>query len=180
MSWNSSNVIPKIKVENAIQELLNKFNNLSLRDPKNHILFKNLFSQDCNKNKTISLLNSIISNDETPENKNESPEISKIELHVSKYAENERPSIVDVHAKDNKNNVDYLIEMQVLKDINMLNRTEYNSSKIFQTFFENGKPYNTNRKVYSINILYFNLFHPSDKNYKKYFHTLYTHEPGRY
>jgi len=34
MSWNSSNVIPKIKVENAIQELLNKFNNLSLRDPK--------------------------------------------------------------------------------------------------------------------------------------------------
>ena len=33
--------IPEIKVENAIEEkLLNKFNNLSLRDPKINILFK--------------------------------------------------------------------------------------------------------------------------------------------
>ena len=41
----------------------------------------------------------------------------------------------DIHAKDNKNKVDYLIEMQVLKDKNMLTRAEYNNSKIFQTFF---------------------------------------------
>jgi len=41
MNGNSSNEIPEIKVENAIEEkLLNKFNNLSLRDPKNDILFK--------------------------------------------------------------------------------------------------------------------------------------------
>jgi len=41
MNGNSSNEIPEIKVENAIEEkLLNKFNNLSLRDPKINILFK--------------------------------------------------------------------------------------------------------------------------------------------
>jgi len=28
-----------------------------------------------------------------------------------------------------------------------------------------------------VNILCFNLFHPSDENYKKYFHKLLTHEP---
>jgi len=118
---------------------------------KNDILFKNLFGQYCNKDKTISFLNSIFSNDETSKIENNSPEISEIEfknveLHTTKYSDKERTSIVNIYAKDNKNNVDYLIEMQVLKDINMLNRTEYNNSKVFQTFFEKGKPYSTNQK----------------------------------
>ena len=34
------------------------------------------------------------------------------------------------------------------------------------------------KKRISINILCFNLFHPNDKNYKKYFHTLFAYEPG--
>jgi hypothetical protein len=163
------------------ENLLRKFRNLSLKDPKNDILFKNIFGQKCNEKKLISFLNAIISNDDS--NKNKSTEINEIdycnvELHTSKYSEKERTTIVDIHAKDNTNKVDYLIEMQVLKDKDMPTRSEFNSSKIYQTFFEKGKPLRTDQKVYSINILYFNIFHPNEKNYKKYFHTLFTHEIG--
>jgi len=164
MNEDSSNEISeRIKAENAIEEeLLNKYKNFSsLCDSQNDILFKILFGQDGNKDKTISLLNSIISNDETPKNNNESPEISEIEFYelpTSRYSENEKTSIIDLHAKDNKNNIDYFVELQVLKDKNRLNRTEYYNFKVVQTFLEKGKPYSTNRKVYLIHILDFNLF----------------------
>eukprot|EP00833_Pecoramyces_ruminatium_P007304 jgi/Orpsp1_1/1181336/evm.model.c7180000076829.1 len=116
---------------------------------QNDILFKSIFGQKCNQEKTISFLNSIISNDDC--NKNKKPEISEVEyynvelLHT-KYSEEGRTTIVDIHAKDKTNDVDYLIEMQVLKDENMLNRTEFNNSKIFQNSFKKGKPLSTNQK----------------------------------
>ena len=144
-------------------------------------LFKNIFGQKCNEEKLKSFLNAIISSDES--NKNKSTEINEIaycnvELLTSKYSETGGTTILDIHAKDNKNKVDYLIKMQVLKDKDMFTRTVFNNSKIFQTLFEKGKPLAANQKVYSINILYFNIFHPNEKNYKKYFHTLFTQEEG--
>ena len=99
MNEDSSNEISeRIIAENAIEEkeLFNKYKNFSfLNDPQNDILFKNLFGQDDNKDKTISLLNSIISNDETSKNNNESPEISEIEFYndelpTSRYSEREK------------------------------------------------------------------------------------------
>ena len=51
-------------------------------------------------------------------------------LHLDIQNVKKKTSIIDIYAKDHKNNVDYFIEMQVLKDKNRLNRTEFYNSKI--------------------------------------------------
>jgi len=54
MKGNTSNEIPN--AENTIEKKIIKFKNLSLKDPQKGIMFKILFVQNCNKNKTISIL----------------------------------------------------------------------------------------------------------------------------
>jgi len=57
-----------------------------------------------------------------------------------------------------------IVEIQVYRDKNFLNRCLYNSTMAFRNLYERGDQYADNGRVYSVNILYNNLFEPNKFN----------------
>ena len=59
-----------------------------------------------------------------------------------------------------------IIEVQFYEESDYFHRCLYATSKVITEYISKGDPYNAVRKVYSINILYFDLGHGSDYIYK--------------
>ena len=80
------------------------------------------------------------------------------ETEIDKY------NRVDVVVKDEKDEI-ILIEIQVNREADFLSRMLYGTSKVITEYISKGDPYQKVKKVYSVNILYFDLGHGDDYIY---------------
>ena len=71
---------------------------------------------------------------------------------------------VDVVVKDENDEI-ILIELQVNREADFLSRMLYGTSKVITEYIVKGEPYEKVKKVYSVNILYFDLGHGDDYIY---------------
>ena len=165
------NYIPqnKIKDNNSqIDDLSNDVKNLKLYDSKVDTLFKLIFGEG-NEKIAINFLNSILPNIEPIK------EIYFLNTAINTlevYKENERSIIVDVRAKSK--NCNYLIEMQVHEEGDIVTRAEVCTSRMLNNLYSKGEALLLKEKIYSINLLYFDLY-PEKKDY---YHRLHMHKEG--
>ena len=119
-------------------------------NPKIDFAFKKLFGSEENKDLLISLINSIITEDE---------KIKSIELrnpyNLADYRKG-KMSILDIKAKDEKERW-YNIEMQIGEDLNFDKRSIYYWSKMVTEQLSEGMMFKQLNKTISINILDFNI-----------------------
>jgi predicted transposase/invertase (TIGR01784 family) len=122
-------------------------------DPKNDLAFKKIFGNIKHKNILISFLNSVLDfkDDKT---------IIDVELanpyQVPKIPEL-KETILDIYAT-NKNNENFIVEMQ-RKDLgNFTKRSLYYTSKAYVEQLPKGNDYTKLKKVYFIGIVNFNIF----------------------
>lgn len=80
------------------------------------------------------------------------------ETEIDKY------NRVDVVVKDENDEI-ILIEVQVNREADFLSRMLYGTSKVITEYISKGDPYQKVKKVYSVNILYFDLGHGDDYIY---------------
>ena len=134
---------------------------MSKKNPKIDFAFKKLFGSEQNKDLLISLINSIISEDE---------KIKAVQLrnpyNLADYREG-KMSILDIKAEDEKGYW-YNIEMQIGEDLNFDKRSIYYWSKMVTEQLSEGMMFKHLNKTISINILDFNIVE-SNPNY----HNLY-------
>ena len=119
-------------------------------NPKIDFAFKKLFGSEENKDLLISLINSIITEDE---------KIKSIELrnpyNLADYRKG-KMSILDIKAKDEKERW-YNIEMRIGEDLNFDKRSIYYWSKMVTEQLSEGMMFKQLNKTISINILDFNI-----------------------
>ena len=131
-------------------------------DPKIDIVFKKLFGTIANKEILINFLNSIL-------DKTEDKKIINIEINdPTNIPETifSKESIVDVRCTD-KNNSQYIVEMQMIKQKDFVARTQYYSALALGRQLAAGENYDTLIPVIFIGILNFNLF-KSDSYFSKH------------
>ena len=126
----------------------------------NDYIFKRLFSKKGNEDILKDLLEGIL-------------EIAIKEVEVMQEVELERVDIkdklgvLDIKAIINEN-ITVNIEMQVVDEKNMIERTLYYWAGLYYTGLKRGKDYKLNNKVITINILMYNIFK------KESYHTIAT------
>jgi len=147
------------------EELIEELNNLSLYDSKMDTLFKVIFSNKDYVNIAQSLIRSVMPIEEKIEILN----IDNVELQD--VPPDRRELRVDVNASDDRGNI-YIIEMQVGRIDDLECRSVLTTSRIINSFFKKGESITTNKKIYSINLLYYDLY-PEDPDY---YHYLFTHK----
>jgi len=134
---------------------------MSKINPKIDFAFKKLFGSENNKDLLISLINSIISEDE---------KIKSVQLrnpyNLADYRAG-KMSILDIKAEDEKGHW-YNIEMQIGEDLNYDKRAIYYWSKMVTEQLSEGMMFKHLNKTISINILDFNIVE-ANSNY----HNLY-------
>ena len=126
----------------------------------NDYIFKRLFSKKGNEDILKDLLEGIL-------------EIPIKEVEVMQEVELERVDIkdklgvLDIKAIINEN-ITVNIEMQIVDEKNMIERTLYYWAGLYYTGLKRGKDYKLNNKVITINILMYNIFK------KENYHTIAT------
>ena len=126
----------------------------------NDYIFKRLFSKKGNEDILKDLLEGIL-------------EIPIKEVEVMQEVELERVDIkdklgvLDIKAIINEN-ITVNIEMQVVDEKNMIERTLYYWAGLYYTGLKRGRDYKLNNKVITINILMYNIFK------KESYHTIAT------
>jgi len=126
----------------------------------NDYIFKRLFSKKGNEDILKDLLEGIL-------------EIPIKEVEVMQEVELERVDIkdklgvLDIKAIINEN-ITVNIEMQVVDEKNMIERTLYYWAGLYYTGLKRGRGYKLNNKVITINILMYNIFK------KESYHTIAT------
>ena len=126
----------------------------------NDYIFKRLFSKKGNEDILKDLLEGIL-------------EIPIKEVEVMQEVELERVNIkdklgvLDIKAIINEN-ITVDIEMQIVDEKNMIERTLYYWAGLYYTGLKRGKDYKLNNKVITINILMYNIFK------KENYHTIAT------
>ena len=126
----------------------------------NDYIFKRLFSKKGNEDILKDLLEGIL-------------EIPIEEVEVMQEVELERVDIkdklgvLDIKATINEN-ITVNIEMQIVDEKNMIERTLYYWAGLYYTGLKRGKDYKLNNKVITINILMYNIFK------KENYHTIAT------
>ena len=126
----------------------------------NDYIFKRLFSKKGNEDILKDLLEGIL-------------EIPIEEVEVMQEVELERVDIkdklgvLDIKAIINEN-ITVNIEMQIVDEKNMIERTLYYWAGLYYTGLKRGKDYKLNNKVITINILMYNIFK------KESYHTIAT------
>ena len=130
-------------------------------NPKIDFAFKKLFGSEQNKDLLISLINSIISEEE---------KIKSVELrnpyNLADYR-NDKMSILDIKAKDEKGRW-YNIEMQIGEDLNFDKRSIYYWSKMVTEQLSEGMMFKQLNKTICISILDFNIVSTNS-----HFHNIY-------
>lgn len=90
--------------------------------------------------------------------------LSVLESEGNKETKDDKYNRVDIMVKDNYEDIIF-IELQVDKELDYLTRMLYGSSKIITEYMKEGDPYEKVKKVYSVNIVYFDLGHGKDYVY---------------
>lgn len=91
--------------------------------------------------------------------------IEILESESNKERESSKLNRVDILAKDRKES--YIIfEIQVTKELDYLSRILFGVSKVISERLNQGIEYKNIKKVYSVNIVYFDLGHGEDYVYK--------------
>jgi predicted transposase/invertase (TIGR01784 family) len=89
---------------------------------------------------------------------------SIIESEGNQENDKDKFNRVDIVVKDENDEI-ILIEVQVNREVDFLSRMLYGSSKVITEYMKLKEPYSKVKKVYSVNILYFNLGHGEDYVY---------------
>ena len=131
--------------------LINKEKTYVKLDPKNDVVFQKIFGNKENKDVLISFLNAILKNEL-------SQTIISVELDDkilnTEMILDEKIGILDIRVTTNKN-VKINIEIQLLNQYNMIQRTLFYWSKLYFDQISIGSKYSELEKTITINILNF-------------------------
>ena len=120
----------------------------------NDYIFKRLFSKKGNEDILKDLLEGIL-------------EIPIKEVELERVDIKDKLGVLDIKAIINEN-ITVNIEMQVVDEKNMIERTLYYWAGLYYTGLKRGRDYKLNNKVITINILMYNIFK------KENYHTIAT------
>ncbi|MGL5066202.1 MAG: Rpn family recombination-promoting nuclease/putative transposase [Sarcina sp.] len=128
-----------------------------LLDPKTDFIFKKIFGSESNKNILISFLNATLNS------KDEIKEVTLENTDVEKNFIEDKFSRLDIKATTNKGEK-INIEIQLRNEKNMIKRTLYYWSKMYEEQLTEGRNYSILNRTVCINILNFdylenNKFH---------------------
>ena len=126
----------------------------------NDYIFKRLFSKKGNEDILKDLLEGIL---EIPIEKVEVMQ----EVELERVDIKDKLGVLDIKAIINEN-ITVNIEMQIVDEKNMIERTLYYWAGLYYTGLKRGKDYKLNNKVITINILMYNIFK------KESYHTIAT------
>lgn len=118
-------------------------------NPRVDIAFKKIFGVDENKDILISLLNSIVSEDD---------QIDEIELlnpYNDRHFKKDKLSILDIKARNKCTQTYFLIEMQLAEELDYHKRSLYSWSRVYANQLKKGDPYDKLTKTIAIHILNF-------------------------
>ena len=129
---------------------------MSLINPRVDIAFKKIFGVEENKDMLMSLLNSIIS---------EEDQIDDIEL-LNPYNERnfkkDKLSVLDIKARNKASQTYFLIEMQLAEEMDYAKRGLFSWARVYSNQIGSGDQYKKLNKTIAIHILNFTFI-----NYKK-------------
>ncbi len=126
-------------------------------DPKNDIAFKKIFGDENKTSVLISFLNSILDFKDTKQIKS----LTIVNPYQVPKIEDLKNTILDIKAI-NQDDEEFIVEMQVEKDINFAKRSLYYTSKSYVNQLDKAEKYPTLKKVYFIGILDFAIFETDD------------------
>jgi predicted transposase/invertase (TIGR01784 family) len=130
---------------------------MKFADPKNDIAFKKIFGDENKTEVLISFLNSIL---EFKNNK-QIKSLTIVNPYQVPKIEDLKNTILDIKAK-NLDNEEFIVEMQVEKDMNFAKRSLYYTSKSYVNQLDVSENYPELKKVYFIGILDFAIFDTND------------------
>jgi len=126
---------------------------MKFADPKNDIAFKKIFGDENKTEVLISFLNSILDFKNTKQIKS----LTIVNPYQVPKIEDLKNTILDIKAI-NKDDEEFIVEMQVEKDKNFAKRSLYYTSKSYVNQLDKAEKYPTLKKVYFIGILDFAIF----------------------
>lgn len=141
-------------------------------NPRVDFAFKKLFGSEENKDCLISLINSIVSEEDRI------VDVVLLNPYNAKEYREDKLLILDIKAKDERGQY-YNIEMQIANEIHYNQRALYYWSKLYAGQLKEGGIYNDLRKTISINVLNFNHF-SREEGYHHIFHLLHAKSHRRY
>lgn len=134
----------KIKAKNSVTCM-----NDGMINPRVDLAFKKLFGVEENKDLLISLLNSIVS---------EEDQIDEIEL-LNPYNERnfkkDKLTVLDVKARNKHNKTHFLVEMQLADEISYHKRGLYSWARVYSNQLSSGEDYENLTRTIAIHILNF-------------------------
>ncbi|MDG5786679.1 Rpn family recombination-promoting nuclease/putative transposase [Evansella sp. AB-P1] len=129
-------------------------------NPLNDFLFKKLFGDNKDKDILIGLLNAILQYDIV--------DITLESENLDRDSQENKLGVLDIKAK-NRIGEKFNIEVQLLNNKNMVQRTLFYWSKLFVEGFEAGSNYTSLKKTVTINILDFKM----EELRKESYHSIY-------
>ncbi len=137
-------------------------------NPRVDFAFKKLFGVEKNKDLLLSLINSIVSE------KDQVKDLILQNPYNTQDFVNDKTSILDIKALNEKTGVWFNIEMQIGYDMSFDKRAMYYWSKLFASQLESGTAYFRLKKTISINFLNFNLIKSKTDSYHSVYRILNT------
>ena len=130
---------------------------MKFADPKNDIAFKKIFGDENKTEVLISFLNSILDFKDTKQIKS----LTIANPYQVPKIEDLKNTILDIKAI-NQDDEEFIVEMQVEKDVNFAKRSLYYTSKSYVNQIKKAEEYKKLKKVYFIGILDFAIFDTKD------------------
>jgi len=130
---------------------------MKFADPKNDIAFKKIFGDENKTEVLISFLNSILDFKDTKQIKS----LTIANPYQVPKIEDLKNTILDIKAI-NQDDEEFIVEMQVEKDVNFAKRSLYYTSKSYVSQIKKAEEYKKLKKVYFIGILDFAIFDTKD------------------
>jgi len=150
--------------EEKDRELIDIF----LYNPKVDLFFNVVFGNPENNDVASSLIRAVLPEEEEIDNLT----FEKIEMFSSRRTSPNRSVIIDIYAKDNKTNKNYIIEIHVYKIKDIMVHSGLTEASILHEFYKTGECTVLNQKIFCINFLFFDQY-PEDEDY---YHHLFTHK----
>jgi len=130
---------------------------MKFADPKNDMAFKKIFGDENKTEVLISFLNSILNFKDTKLIKS----VTIANPYQVPKIKDLKNTILDIKAK-NQDDEEFIVEMQVEKDVNFAKRSLYYTSKSYINQIKKATDYPKLKKVYFIGILDFAIFDTDD------------------
>jgi predicted transposase/invertase (TIGR01784 family) len=122
---------------------------MSLINPRVDIAFKKIFGVEENKDILISLLNSIISEEDQVD------EIELLNPYNERNFKKDKLSILDIKARNKHTKTHFLIEMQLAEEVDYPKRGLYSWARVYSNQLGAGKLYEELNRTIAIHILNF-------------------------